>query len=436
MSYLDSRRYDITVRNRRSQPFFTGLLELLTQNLLRSGAVSKEMVITITMCFASFLCQGVANVAWVNGRKLSLGIPAIVVSDSGTCKSLLLEIFMGPILNWLKTWLKKDGEPLESDLFTEDASRKAILEHLSDFPILGLFADEGSLIEELVKNSSALLAKLVRSEPFRAARHGSKRIELLDYKFCMMLEMQPTAFKSMKRWLGLEPGGIGLGNRFYIAFAPPNMSTASRNEVCLSDDVGAAYAKTACELAETSMRNAETGFETIPTIHLCDAAKECLLQLEHDTLKSRLPGQPWSHLAEYQTRHVERVLRSAGVMHVFEHGPVGEISLDTLQRAVMLGEWYVSSFERGTYVPPAPPKRSQQEIDAEDLDRALLQLVKTRGFTCFEQSVIRAYAFNLGLTPSRFTRALALLGKQGNVYVYLMRNKPIIQVNVPPLAQY
>lgn len=425
MNNFEIRRFDLAKFNRRDRRYFTGLLAKMEGDLLRSGAISEEIVKTLLICIVSFLCQGVANVAWPNGRKLSLGICGIVISATGSGKSLVQSILMEAIERYLchRNTEGLDGVP--EDLFTEDATREAILQSLHACPVLGLFTDEGGQIKELL-NSGSTLAKLVDNAPIRAARVGSGRMAILAYKFCMMLQIQPDIFEALKHRLGTGSGGVGLGNRFAIAFASPNTSISSRHEVCLSNVVEVEYEQRVNELLDECILNAKNKFQTLPTLQVNAAGKEFLKQLDHDTRRSCAPGQPWFHIAEYLSRHVERVLRLSGVLHVFEYGPVGEISLETLQRAEMLGDWYVNSFARGMFVPPEP---TQLEIDARDLECALLNWAQTSGCCQFRQSDARTYALNFGLTPSRFTRALAFLGKQRKICIFLVRNVPFIQVN-------
>ncbi len=412
-------RYRSPNLNRATRRRLPGLLGRIEDDLLRSGVVAEELVVTILISVASLICQGVANVAWVNGRKLSLSVSGIVVSETVTCKSLLLEILMHAIIALLKQKKAAADEFVPSNLSIDSGSRVGILEALSDYPILGVITDEGEQIQDLMKNSTAILAKLLKGEEILSARYGKKRLALANYKFCMALLMQPDVFKRIAPSLGLGEGGVGLGNRYAIAFAEPNYSPVSRNEVFLSSEVETAYTVRIDELLDACLLNARNGFESLPTIYLSEDGKEYLLQLENIALRNCIPGGKWEYIRTYQGRYVERVLSRAGLMHVFEYGPVGEISVETLERAEALVDWYTASYIKGTYKPPEPPKRPQEEVDADTLEFGVFNhFYKPDQLNVFTEAVLRTFAINLGLTRTRFNKAVAVLGGRGSIIAF------------------
>lgn len=98
-----------------------------------------------------------------------------------------------------------------------------------------------------------------------------------------------------------------------------------------------------------------------------------------------------------------------------------------------MGRWYLKSFAQIFF---EPPKQTQIEADAIELELAIRRANYASGHTHFLQSEMRAYAVNLGLTPTRFTRALAFLGGQGKVRVVLQRKTAWIELNTYLPMQY
>jgi hypothetical protein len=243
----------------------------------------------------------------------------------------------------------------------------------------------------------------------------------------MLLLEQPEIFEETKRLLGAGNGGVGLVNRFFVMLHKDVRAGNSPHSVRLSGDVAQAYDMRARERLVAQFEHVERGNPERSTITLGAKASERLIDLGHEARRHCTPGSPWFFISEYILRHAERVLRLAGVLHVFEHGVGGEISLDTLERAESLGNWYVESFARILYEPPKP---TQTELNAEELGKALFQICLLTGTSVLRQSEARTEAFNLGLTSTQFTRALALLCQQGRARVDTYRNVSWITLNL------
>ena len=248
----------------------------------------------------------------------------------------------------------------------------------------------------------------------------------------MLLMEQPLKFEETKALLGAGKGGVGLINRFFVMQSKEFLAENSPHHVQLSADVKQEFFIRASSLLDALFRHIELGNPVRPALKLSADAAQCLIDIDQEARRKCKPDSPWFFVSEYVLRHAERVLRLAGVFHVFEYGTDGEISLDTLQRAESFGDWYVDSFAQIFY---EPPQITQEDVDADKLEQLFIQ-TSWAGTSMFRQSDMRTLALNVGLTPTRFTRALACLCKQGRAWMMSHQNKPWIAINLSRLPQY
>lgn len=407
---------------------FTGLSGEL-MHCLTIGGLSAEIVGTVLITIVSFLTQGIADVVWPNGQKSPIGVSGMVIAPSGIGKSVILKILMNAIEQCLSRLSQIDEKFL--DFLIEDATREAIVESLSRFPVAGLLTDEAGQLQHLFRHA-ATLVKLLDGAPLRNARVSTGRKALLGQRLTMLLMAQPDVFEGIKH-LFLPKGGVGAGNRLFYAPCNGLVAGGSLHHVSLNESVELAYNEKVAALLDATIQHVEKQTKERPALCLSVAATQSLINLGDEVRRKCFPGAPWYFISEYVSRHAERVLRLAGALHVFEYGIEGEISVDTIQRAATLGAWYIEAYAQMVYEPPKP---TQAETDAIELERAIHQFFHTAGSSKFRQSEMRSCALNLGLTPTRFTRALATLGGQGKVRVVMQRNTPWIEFNVFYFSQY
>lgn len=411
---------------------FPGLLGMVAQNLSASGGVAIEIIGTVVIAIASLLTQGLANVTWPNGKAMSIAANGLVVSPSASGKTLTLEILKRAIEQYLTRRTVSGKEVKDYEPLVEDSTREALVQHLHEWPVAGLITDEAGALKRLLQSASTLV-KLLDGSPFRSARISTGRVALLWHRLCMLLMEQPDIFEETKALLGAGKGGVGLVNRFFVVRLDGLGAGGSPHGVRLSAEVEQAYEKRVYKLLDVLFEHVEQGNHERPTLKLSAEASQYLIHLDREARKHCTSDSPLFFISEYILRHAERVLRLAGVFHVFEYGTEGEISVDTLQRAESFGDWYVESFAQIFY---NPPKLTQAEGDADELEKLFIQACRWTGSSIFRQSDMRTQALNFGLTPTRFSRALAVLCKQGRASMISYQSKPWIALHLSPLTQY
>jgi hypothetical protein len=401
---------------------FTGLSgELL--HCFTNGGVPAEIVGAELIAFISLLTQGCADILWPNGMRLSVGANILLICSSADGKSFVYKTLMPPIEDYLAKKQSDSDSVKYLDFLVEDVTREALVKSLVDWPVAGLFTDEVGQLKELLRHV-ATLVKLLDGSKLKNARVSTGRVTLDGQRLCMLLMGQPDVFEEIKILLGINNGGVGFINRFFVTYFNGSVSDSSYHHAALSDRVEQLYAEKIHELLEMSIQHVETQTKERTALHLSGDATLFLMNHEQFIRRKYGVGSPWAFISEYVLRHTERILRLAGAFHVFEFGIEGEVSLDTIQRAAILGQWHIEAFAQMAYQPPKPTKA---EADAIELEHAIREFLYTTGISLIRQSEMRAFAINLGLTPARLTRALAALGGQGKVQVVMRRNTPWIE---------
>ena len=344
------------------------------------------------------------------------------------------KLLCGPIDRAVRVWTRENVEKqIVPDLFAEDTTREALLLHLREWKLAALFSDDAGQCKELVRVAAPTLAKLNDGDDLNHARVKDGRVALTGHRFNMLLCEQPGIDGVGRQLLTGSNAGVGLVNRMFVAEASPQSGIPDAlHAVTFSTNVKEAYAARVKTLIEASIHQVTSGFER-PVLRLATDAAELLIA-SGDVLRNRYRGHPRAQaLSSYIVRHAERTLRLAGVIHVFEYGPEGEIDLDVMKAAELMGRWSIEQFERMTDV-PVPP--SQFELDVQRLTNDLIQSCTATGFWNYELGLLRRQAYNAGLTKSRFERALAELCGRGGAWISIQGRKDVLVIRRSVLLGY
>jgi len=94
---------------------------------------------------------------------------------------------------------------------------------------------------------------------------------------------------------------------------------------------------------------------TPPALQFSPEAKQLWAQY-HDTVESGLaPGGELSEVKDFASKSAEQAARIAGVLHVFENGPSGTITAETMKRGIKLAAWYLHEAGRVFSASALPP---------------------------------------------------------------------------------
>lgn len=409
-------------------PMLPGLSGQMLRDITASGNVDINVVGFQLAAVMSLLTQGSANVVWPNGKEMTIGVNVWLSAPSWSCTSSILEIFMKPIQEDLATRRSADSTSRHGRFLIDgDVPFEAMAQILRKHSIAGYFTEEPGKLKKMLKSGSKW-AKFLDGTLHGIARDPSKSIEP-----CLTIFSTDESDESDAKTLrdAIKKGGAVFLNYFFLArLSNPHLGS-SLHRVGLSIEVLHAYRKKVEERLNFIFRqNNLWNVHELPTITLSPDAAECLDHINDVVRSNCAPETQWASVAWYGAEHIQRVTRIAGSIHVFEYGAEGEISLDTLQCADAIGRWCIESVLRTIY---EPPKLTQAEFDAAVLEKGLISLYFSEACrTHFFISDIRTHALGLGLTPARFTRALALLGKQNKVRPFPHLNRRCVEILCVP----
>lgn len=404
-----------------------GLLGQMSRDLTRAR-LDPAIVATQLLAIGSLLTQALADTAWPNGQRVSIGFSAFLRVPSSGGKSLGLKLLRDPIARAVRAWSRKNAlKKIDPAFFVEDATREAAIQHLIAWKSAALITDEAGQCKQLIKEAAPTLAKLNDGDDLHHARVKDGRVALTGHRFCMLLAEQPGIDGAGNQLLAGTNAGVGLVNRMFVAEALATQMGAALHGVAFSNEVQTAYEARVETLVGHSIAHVISAAER-PVLRLSREAAEFLIA-SGEEMHNRFRGHPREQaLTAYIARHQERVLRLAGVVHVFEYGTAGEIGLQVLRAADAVGRWSIDQYERMTDV---PPKRTQAEVDVQRLAQALHRYCAATGVEVHDLATIRRQALNIGLTRARFDGALAQLCGQGGVSIALQGRKDLLCVHRP-----
>jgi hypothetical protein len=78
-----------------------------------------------------------------------------------------------------------------------------------------------------------------------------------------------------------------------------------------------------------------------PTLNISHEAKQEWIK-QFNTIESALkPKGIFSDIPDFASKFGEQAARISGVLHIFENGPIGNIELETMQRAIRIAIWHI-----------------------------------------------------------------------------------------------
>lgn len=405
-----------------------GLFGQIVRDLAASGGVAAEVVFFTLIAIISLLTKGSADVLYPNGRRLSVGGNVWLSAPLTSGKDTVLRILMRPLeQDWAMRISANRAKQSGGFLIDDDVPFDAMTKILHKHPIVGYFTGEPGQFEKMLKHASKWY-RILEGEFVRRAQHSGKPIEPC---LTVFLTDEPDVREAKILQTASQKIGARFLNHFFYARLDAPHLEGPLHRACLSAETTLLYeAQVQVCLDALLMQNMHGGiFQRPPLIF----SREAVQHLDHVDPEVRShcgPGGRWASVAKYAAGHIERIARFSGSLHVFAHGTQGEISLETLKCADAIGKWCLDCVAQTI---SEPPKLTQAEIDAAALEEGLIHLCFSSACeTRFRKSDIRAFAVGWGVAPTRFDRALAVLGKQGKVRTYSHGNRRCVEILCVP----
>lgn len=265
---------------------------------------------------------------------------------------------------------KAPREPINPDMIYNDVSPAALAEGLSRHSSAALLTDEAiTLLNNDLKNYLGFLNTAWDSNIFNYNRGNNKSCSFTPL-LTLLLMVQPDIFFDYFKKHGATAKASGFLSRFLFASVPPQNHTV---------DYGHSFHATSQFTDENALPEFHSRIRALLALQKVqiDSGKMDKVQLTLDDEASAfwttkreywvnmaLPQQPWSCITDMVQKANSNTLRIAGMLHYYCHADSTIITLETMERAASIMEWYlihaVQLFYRFT-------PEYQFELDAQKL---------------------------------------------------------------------
>lgn len=238
-------------------------------------------------------------------------------------------------------------EPKTPKLIFTDATPESLAFGLyKKWPSAGIMSDEGAVIfDSRTMNNLGMLNKLWDGDTLHVDRVSSESFVVKGARLTISLMVQPKTFDKFLQ----KQGGLSRDNGFLARFlvSRPDSTQGTRfittelsSTVCLT-----AFQNRLTEILQSTMYSTnlnETGRITLKFSH--DAQVRWIQA--HNAVEGTLQaGGCYSDVKDAAAKILDNVARVAALFHYFQ-GEIGEIPLDTMNRAVAVCNWYLIEFKR------------------------------------------------------------------------------------------
>jgi len=453
---------------------------LATQQKIQSPL---SMVITLAIGVMSEAVQGVAGVQIPHGPYCQLSNWVLVNAETGMGKTPSLEMLREPITafervqhslysvamaNYSAEHLGWDLEMVEYEravrqdarkgvdtsaskkrlalhmalepklprccvLTYQDATPEAFCQGLCDnWPNAGLVSDEAaSYLNGPMGRAMPMLNQRWESQPLSIERVSrDKPVFVQDPRVTLIWATQPGPFLRFMERRGQEARELGTLARFLPC--QPDNNQGMRNVQPVETDqqamAGFYDRVTTCLQASIDENGEPLSEKKVITF---SPQAEARYHLFRSNIENALqPGGSLVNVKDFAAKAPRHLARLAGVFEFFETGNT-VISLNMLERALVVMEWYIWEYVRIFTPPLAIP---QEQLDADRLLPWLQQFTYKRHNRYLVLNDVRKHVLNELRDKERLERALSVLQQRGLIGRYIMGK--IAYIDMAPLYMY
>lgn len=248
--------------------------------------------------------------------------------------------------NELEECLKNQPiKPVRVRLTVTDPTAEALLKELGEYPSLGITSDEGSALHEsIMRRKTAVPNTLWCGDYYRVSRVSTGCYDIKDPRLGMLLMTQPEPHDSTLKSLGNTVRATGV----YARTLTMDLTLLSRlidiDELVSGDesDLETFYSIQKKHLL-AGIERREKNHPRICMTFSPDAKKR-LHDVGRYVKHLMQPGKKLYHHSDWAARYIEHTARNAAVMQLFITPDSTVITLETLEAALLISEWYLNHF--------------------------------------------------------------------------------------------
>ena len=384
---------------------------------------------TSLLTIAAVACQGLIDVQRKEGLKGPCNIFALVIADKNIRKSSTEEKFGNSLRQFdseqtdkyqndlleyevdLVAWKQREkaicdeikrGEKEELDISEQLNRLKALYRNkpakprqrrvlMKDttpeelkFQLKGrgasliLLSDEGGdLVNGRAIRDFAFYNSAWGAATIQVDRRSSESFIIEDARLSVSIMIQPSVFREFHEKKGESARGSGLYSRFFFCAPLSNEGFRFIDNFPISQNYITAFNTRVLELLNRNKDAwSDNDFKRL-LLKFTPEAQERWIQI-FNYVESQLSFSGIFHsIKDYAGKYPENLARVAAIFHYFQ-GKEGDITLETLNQASAICEWFLGEFQRLFSPPPPMPPIPQACLDTNYIETWLInRFIKT-----------------------------------------------------------
>lgn len=267
-------------------------------------------------------------------------------------------------------YCRMPAQPASRKMLYDDASPagfKFDLRHR--FSSVGFFSAEAKAVfKSGMMHELSLQNKFWGGETIHVTRRASESYDIIDARVTTSLMLQP---KISEKQLHKQDSEARIGGYFARSLVAQPISTQGSRIIIVPISPSARLARFNSRISEILQQDLvaiEAGTHERKTLKFSFEAQQRWQSVYNCVELSLGAGGYLSDINDFGSKFAENVARMAALFHRFERYEGDEISLETLDRAGTICEWYLGEFKRLFSPPPPFP---QEQLDAASLEQWL-----------------------------------------------------------------
>ncbi|MEW4336454.1 YfjI family protein [Chromobacterium vaccinii] len=305
----------------------------------------------------------------------------------------------------------KPKEPRNVQLTYSDVTPQALVRGLVGWPNASLVSDEASIFfNGHMANGLAMLNQLWEQQALSIERSTmGQPIFVQNPRVMLIWAAQPSAFARYLERRGPEARELGTMARFLPCQPDCNQGMRNVTPVEVDQKELTDFYDRVTECLHASIGEDGEPLEEQLTVTFCPEAEARYHLFRANIEKALPPGGCLQNMKDYAAKAPRHLARLAGMFEFFETGNA-LISLDSLERAITVMNWYIWEYGRIFTPQPAIP---QEQQDADRLQPWLQQFAQKRGNRYLIKNDVRKHVLSELRDKTRLDRSLGVLMQRG-----------------------
>jgi hypothetical protein len=245
--------------------------------------------------------------------------------------------------------------PIVPELFYEDVTPEKMAEDLAlGWPSASLWSDEAGLVvgghgmgRDSLLRYLAMINRFWDGQPFSRKRSTTKSVTVQGRRLTTCLMMQEPVLKQLLAAGDGVSRGSGFMARFLITWPVSTMGSRFYRPGDPDDPALVAYDVRLCALLDEPLPVDGEGMVLVPPVLPLSADAHALWVEFHNDVERELAHQgEFEDVKDFAAKTADNAARIAGVFHVLQYGPAGEIAIETMKEAARLALWHLYEAKR------------------------------------------------------------------------------------------